>query len=320
MKLTVSSQSFRVAGNFTISRGSKTSAEVILVELQDGGYSGQGEGVPYARYGETVEQSINALQANAAAIERAEMPLGLPQAARNALDCAHWDLTAKKSGVPAYQAAGLKTLASRTTSYTLSLDTPDNMAKAALKSAHLPLLKLKLGREGDEERLAKVREALPHARLIADANEGWSEATLPAMLRACAKYKLELVEQPLPQGQDDILRTLQRGVLVCADESAHNAGSLAELRGKYDAVNIKLDKTGGLTEALKMAAAARTDGFKIMVGCMLASSLAMAPAFIIAQNADYVDLDGPLLLAEDRSPAITYLNAVMQPPQAALWG
>ena len=320
MKLQVSSQSFPIAGTFTIARGSKTAAEVILVELSDGSVTGRGEAVPYARYNETVAQCLTAIDVHAAAICRGEMPKALPKAAQNAVDCARWDLAAKKSGKPAFMSAGLRSLQPRITAYTLSLDTPAAMANAARKAAHLPLLKLKLGREGDEERLAKIREALPHAQLIVDANEGWNESVLPAMLKACVHYGVELVEQPLPQGQDDILRTLKRGLIICADESAHDTNSLNSLRGKYDAVNIKLDKTGGLTQALHMSKAAQENGFKIMVGCMLATSLAMAPAFIIAQNADYVDLDGPLLLAQDRTLAITYLNGVMQPPPTALWG
>lgn len=320
MKLTVLSQSFPIAGTFTISRGTKTAAEVILVELQDSAFKGQGEAVPYARYHETVAQCVEALEANGDAIRRGELPTGLPKAAQNALDCAQWDMAAKKLGRPAFAIAGLTVLKPCTTAYTISLDTPAAMATATFKAINLPLLKLKLGREGDEERLAKIRAVVPHARLIVDANEGWSENILPAMLKVCERYGVELVEQPLPQGEDEILLSIKRNVIICADESAHNTASLKDLRGKYDAVNIKLDKTGGLTEALRMSAAAKADGFKIMVGCMLATSLAMAPAFIIAQTADYVDLDGPLLLAKDRTPAISYINGVMQPPPAALWG
>ncbi|HEY4995342.1 MAG TPA: N-acetyl-D-Glu racemase DgcA [Aestuariivirga sp.] len=314
MKLTVKAQSFPISGTFTISRGSKTSADVILVELQDGAVTGRGEAVPYARYGETVAQCIAALEAFSGDIST------LPKAAQNALDCARWDLAAKQSGTPAFITAGLSVLKPMVTAYTLSLDTPAVMAEAARHAALYPLLKLKLGRDGDEERLAKIREAVPHARLIVDANEGWNETTLPAMLKACTRYGVELVEQPLPQAQDEMLLKMKRDIIICADESAHDAASLKSLRGKYDAVNIKLDKTGGLTEALRMSAAAKADGFKAMVGCMLATSLAMAPASIVAQNAEYVDLDGPLLLAKDRNPAINYLNGMMKPPQPALWG
>ena len=313
LKLTAYAQSFPIAGTFTISRGSKTAAEVIVVEVQDGPHIGRGEAVPYARYGETVPQCLAALHAM---VDFAS----LPRAAQNAIDCARWDLAAKKSATPAFKSAGLIQLKPIITAYTLSLDTPDAMAEAARNAAHLPLLKLKLGRDGDEDRLAKIRAAVPDARLIVDANEGWSETNLSAMLKACLRYGVELVEQPLPQGQDEILSSFKHEIIICADESAHDTASLAALRGKYDAVNIKLDKTGGLTEALRMSAAAKADGFKVMVGCMLAGSLAMAPAFIVAQTADYVDLDGPLLLAKDRTPSISYLNGVMQPPPSALWG
>jgi len=325
-KLTLSAQSFPIAGTFTISRGSKTAADVILVELEAGRFKGWGEAVPYARYNETVAQCLAALESKRHEIERGVLDdselaaLNLPKAAQNALDCALWDLLAKSTGTPAWQRAGLAAPQPQTTAYTLSLDTPQAMAAAAAKAAHMPLLKLKLGREGDEDRLAAIRAAVPQARLIVDANEGWNESVIEKMFSACARHGIELVEQPLPQGQDEALREVKRDILVCADESAHDLGSLASLRGKYDAVNIKLDKTGGLTRALAMAHEAKRQDFKIMVGCMLATSLAMAPAFLVAQLADYVDLDGPLLLAKDRTPAISYLQGQMQAPPAELWG
>ena len=324
-KLTISSQSFPIAGTFTISRGSKTVADVVVVELEAGGFNGWGESVPYARYQETVPQCLAALEVAKAKIEaglsRSEMPsLDLPKAAQNALDCAFWDLEAKRSATTVWQLARLAEPQPKVTAYTLSLDTPSAMAEAALKSVHMPLLKLKLGREGDEERLAAIRTAVPNARLIVDANEGWNEGNIQSMLACCASHGVELVEQPLPQNQDDALLGIKSEVLICADESAHDMASLPALKGKYDAVNIKLDKTGGLTEALLMAQAAQKQNFKIMVGCMLASSLAMAPAFLVAQMADYVDLDGPLLLAKDRSLAIRYERGLMFPPPAALWG
>ena len=324
-KLTISSQSFPIAGTFTISRGSKTSADVVVVRLEADGFNGWGESVPYARYQETVPQCLAALENSKAKIEsgisRAELSaLELPKAALNALDCALWDLEAKRARKPVWKLAGLIEPQPRITAYTLSLDTPSAMAEVARKSSHMPLLKLKLGREGDEVRLAAIRAAVPNARLIVDANEGWNAGNIEAMLACCAEHDVELVEQPLPQNQDDALLGIKSGVLICADESAHDASSLPSLKGKYDAVNIKLDKTGGLTEALRMAQAAKKQDFKIMVGCMLASSLAMAPAFLVAQMADYVDLDGPLLLAKDREPAISYERGLMSPPPAALWG
>ncbi|MEP6827174.1 MAG: N-acetyl-D-Glu racemase DgcA [Aestuariivirga sp.] len=324
-KLTISSQSFPIAGTFTISRGSKTVADVVVVELAADGFKGWGESVPYARYNETAPQCLAALAAAKAKIEsglsRSEIPsLGLPKAAQNALDCALWDLEAKRSATTVWKLTRLAEPQPKVTAYTLSLDTPAAMAEAARKSAHMPLLKLKLGREGDEERLSAIRAAVPNARLIVDANEGWNENIIEAMLACCARNGVEMVEQPLPQNQDDALRGIKSEVLICADESAHDMASLPALKGKYDAVNIKLDKTGGLTEALRMAEAAKAQDLKIMVGCMLATSLAMAPAFLVAQMADYVDLDGPLLLAKDRTPAIRYERGLMFPPPAELWG
>ena len=312
MDMKVSADDFAIAGTFTIARGSKTVARVVRVELVEGQFKGQGEGVPYARYGETVEQALASINSGD--------HTNLPKAAANALDCAMWDLRAKQSGKPAWQLANLEEPKPVITAYTLSLDSPEAMAEAARKVAHLPLLKLKLGREGDEQRLKLIRQALPRTRLIVDANEAWTEATIEHMLEHCAGAGVELVEQPLPAGHDDILARIKHPTLICADESAHDAASLPLLKGKYDAVNIKLDKTGGLTGALEMARAAKLHDFKIMVGCMLATSLAMAPAFLVAQLADYVDLDGPLLLAQDREPAIAYINGMMQPPLRQLWG
>jgi L-Ala-D/L-Glu epimerase len=321
LQVSARAESWPIAGTFTIARGSKTAADVVVVELARNGHRGQGECVPYARYNETVPQVLAALEQAKPHLQRLEKPqdvaaLPLPYAARNAVDCALWDVLAKESGRPVLP-ADAKALV---TAYTLSLDSPEAMAKAAFAARHRPLLKLKLGKPGDAERLAAIRAAVPAARLIVDANEGWSADILPAMLKACASVSVELVEQPLPASDDEALRGLPRQTLICADESAHGAESLAQLRGKYDAVNIKLDKTGGLTPALAMAAQAQAQGFRIMVGCMLATSLAMAPAFVVAQSADYVDLDGPLLLARDREPAISYDGSLMLPPPRALWG
>ena len=323
--ITITPESWPIAGTFTIARGSKTAADVVVVTLQRDGFAGRGESVPYARYNETVPLVVAALEAARPAIAklklRAEIPaLKLPYAAANAVDCAMWDLEAKQLGKPAWVLAGLSPPKPVITAYTLSLDTAENMAAAASRAKDRPLLKLKLGRQGDEQRLAAIRAAVPHARLIVDANEGWSPDILPAMLKACKTYGVELVEQPLPAANDDFLKGLQRDCLICADESAHGLEGLSQLKGKYDAINIKLDKTGGLTPALELATASRARNMKIMVGCMLATSLAMAPAFLIAQTADYVDLDGPLLLARDRAPAITYDCSLMQQPPSALWG
>lgn len=314
MQFECRAESWPIAGTFTIARGSKTAADVVVVKLQRNGFTGMGECVPYARYNETVPMVLAALESDW------REPTKLPRAAQNALDCALWDLYCKETGVSAFEKAGIANPQPLTTAYTLSLATPDAMAAAAKAATGRSLLKLKLGREGDAQRLAAIRAAVPNARLIVDANEGWGADILPAMLAACEMFGVELVEQPLPAGADDILLGLKRNTIICADESAHGLESLKSLKGKYDAVNIKLDKTGGLTPALAMAEVARADGFKIMVGCMLATSLAMAPAFVLAQNADYVDLDGPLLLAKDREPAITYQGSTMLPPPRALWG
>jgi L-Ala-D/L-Glu epimerase len=322
MKFECFAESWPIAGSFTIARGSKTAADVVVVKLSRNGFTGRGECVPYARYNETVPQVLAALAAARHEIEQGTnaSALALPYAARNALDCAMWDLLSKESETPVWKKLGLAEPVAKITAFTLSLDTPDAMAAAAKAALGRSLLKLKLGRDGDIERLRAIRFAVPNARLIVDANEGWTPAILPHMLAACAETGVELVEQPLPAADDEALRGLARTTLICADESAHGVESLEKLKGKYDAVNIKLDKTGGLTPALVMAKQARADGFKIMVGCMLATSLAMAPAFMVAQMADYVDLDGPLLLAKDREHAIQYDGSLMQPPPRALWG
>jgi L-alanine-DL-glutamate epimerase-like enolase superfamily enzyme len=307
-KLTIAPESWPIAGGFTISRGTKTSADVVVVTLEEGGATGRGECVPYARYDETVDSTVAALEAVRSTVERglARDAFAALQgkAARNALDCALWDLEAKLTGTPAWRRAGFAELRPLVTAYTLSLDTPAAMAASAEKAAGRPLLKLKLGAPGDVERLVAVRRAVPQARIIVDANEGWTADDLPRMFQACLEAGVELVEQPLPAGDDAVLARLRRPIVVCADESAHDREGLAALVGRYDAVNIKLDKTGGLTEALALAGAARQHDLKIMVGCMLATSLAMAPAMLVGQLADVVDLDGPLLLARDREPGI----------------
>lgn len=325
LRLTAAAESWPIAGSFTISRGSKTAADVVVATLYDGTYTGHGECVPYPRYEETVPQVLAAFEAVRPRLNdgftHADVPsLVAPHAARNALDCALWDLVAKQSGKPVWQLLGLAEPKPLVTAYTLSLDTPEAMGDAAARASHRPLLKLKLGRNGDVERLKRIRASAPHSRLIVDANEGWTPDNLGAMLGACADQGVELVEQPLPAGNDEALRGLVRAVTVCADESAHGREGLESLIGKYDAINIKLDKTGGLTEALALARAAQGRGLKIMVGCMLATSLAMAPAMLVAQFADVVDLDGPLLLKRDREPGIAFEGSQMSPAPRALWG
>jgi L-alanine-DL-glutamate epimerase-like enolase superfamily enzyme len=318
-------ETWPIAGQFTISRGAKTEAKVVVAELTDGNTVGRGECVPYARYGESVEGVAAALEAMAGAVSkgltREELQSAMPAgAARNALDCAFWDFEAKRSGCPVHELADLPAPRALTTSYTISLGTPEAMAKAAQAAADRPLLKIKLGADGDAERIAAIRAAVLSAELIVDANEGWTPGNLIANLKACAAAGVTLIEQPLPAAADDALRGLERPVPVCADESAHDRASLSALSGKYDAVNIKLDKTGGLTEALLMARAAQDLGLKIMSGCMVATSLSMAPAMLLAQVAQWVDLDGPLLLAKDREHGLRYDGSLVHPATRAVWG
>ncbi|WP_315831457.1 N-acetyl-D-Glu racemase DgcA [Bradyrhizobium prioriisuperbiae] len=314
-----------IAGSFTISRGAKTEAVVVVAKVSAGNLTGRGECTPYARYGETPESTLNAIEAMVeplrSGLDRAGLQTAMPaSAARNALDCAMLDLEAKTAGRRIWDLLGRPAPAPCTTAYTLSLGTPEAMAEAAARAAHRPLLKVKLGGDGDGARIAAVRTAAPRSELIVDANEAWTSANLEHNLNACAQVGVTLVEQPLPAGHDDALARIQRPIPVCADESVHARASLAALRDRYDAVNIKLDKTGGLTEALAMADEARALGFDIMVGCMVATSLAMAPAMLIAQQARLVDLDGPLLLSADRDGGLHYDGSTVYPPDAGLWG
>jgi L-Ala-D/L-Glu epimerase / N-acetyl-D-glutamate racemase len=325
LALSVHVERWPTAGAFTISRGAKTEAVVVVAELGDGSHRGRGERVPYARSGETVEGVAAAIEAKAADIarglDRTQLQSAMAAgAARNALDCAFWDLAAKRAGRPAHELAGLAPPAPLTTAYTVSFGSPERMAAAAAKAADRALLKVKLGGAGDPARIAAVRRAAPRCELIVDANEAWAAEDLAVNLAACAQAGVTLVEQPLPAGRDDALASVPRPVPVCADESAHGRASLAALAGKYDAVNIKLDKAGGLTEALAMAAEAERLGLTLMVGCMVATSLSMAPAMLVAQRAKVVDLDGALLLARDRPDGLRYEGSLVHPPTAALWG
>jgi L-alanine-DL-glutamate epimerase-like enolase superfamily enzyme len=327
--LKAAAERWPIAGSFTISRGAKTEAAVVVAELSDGHMTGRGECVPYARYGESVDSVVAAIEAMrqqlAAGLDRVGLQAAMkPGAARNALDCAFWDLEAKHSGRPAYQLAGLPAPRPLTTAFTISLTTPAVMAEAAAKAATRALLKIKLGGDaengGDPSRIAAVRAAAPKATLIVDANEGWNDSSLGPNLAACAAAGVVLVEQPLPEGRDQALAGMSRPIPVCADESVHDRASLSALGSKYDAVNIKLDKTGGLTEALAMAQTATQSGFIIFAGCMVATSLSMAPAVLLAQTARFADLDGPLLLARDRDPGLRYDGSLIHPPAPALWG
>lgn len=321
MTITVTPDVFRLREAFTISRGSRTEARVLTVRVLRDGIAGWGECVPYARYGETLESVTAQIAGLPAGITRAALQEALPPgAARNAVDCALWDWEAKRDGLRAWQIAGLRAPMACVTAFTLSLDTPERMRAAAARNAHRPLLKIKLGTPDDMPRLEAVRQGAPDARIIVDANEGWTPEVYAALAPHLVRMGVALVEQPLPAAADAALAEIARPLPVCADESCHDRASLPRLKGRYDMVNIKLDKTGGLTEALALRAAAQAEGFGIMVGCMVGSSLAMAPAVLLAQGAAVVDLDGPLLLAEDRPHPLRYDAAGVHPPDRELWG
>ena len=323
--LSVRAATWPLAASFTISRGSRTEARVVVAEITESGVTGRGECVPYAHYGESVEGVMAAIEALAGPIadglDRRALKRELaPGAARNALDCALWDVEAKHAGEPVWRLAGLARPGPLTTAYTLSLDSPEAMGEAAAANAARPLLKLKLDGERVIERVAAVRAAAPGARIIVDANEAWTIDLLRRTSRELARLGVEMIEQPLPAHSDGGLEGIERPVPLCADESCHDTATLAGLESRYDIINIKLDKTGGLTEALALADAARAAGLGIMVGCMIGTSLAMAPATLVAAGAAFVDLDGPLLLARDHDPGIAFAGSVMEPPPAALWG
>lgn len=323
--LFVRAERFPLAAAFTISRGTKTEAAVLTCTIRDGANAGHGECVPYARYGETLENVTEQIEAARGAIENGAsreeiLSIMKPGAARNAVDCALWDLEAKSGAGPVTERIGVATAKPLITAYTISLGEPEQMGAAARENAHRPVLKVKVGTEDDVSRIAAVAEAASNARIILDANEGWTEDNIRKHLLAAARYRVAVVEQPLPAGRDEILRNIPHPVPVCADESVHTVEGLEQLLGLYDAINIKLDKTGGLTGALTLHQRARELGFGIMVGCMVGTSLAMAPAVLLAQDADFVDLDGPLLLAKDREEPLTYEGSLVYPPSPALWG
>ncbi|HEX2558761.1 N-acetyl-D-Glu racemase DgcA [Phenylobacterium sp.] len=324
-KLTCGAERWPIAGAFTIARGAKTEAQVVVVEITEGDARGRGECVPYARYGDTVEGVLSQIESLRDAIEagldrerlQARLPAG---AARNALDCALWDLEAKLAGHPAWRLAGRARLDPVKTCYTLSFASPEAMAQAARANARRPMLKLKIGGAGDLDRVAAVRAAAPRTRLVVDANEALTFEELRRLAPEFARLDVKLIEQPLPAADDGALEGWASPVLLCADESCHTRGDLARCAARYGAVNIKLDKAGGLSEALAMVEEARRLRLEVMVGCMVATSLAMAPAMILAQGAEFVDLDGPLLLAKDREPGLRFLGSLVEPPTPELWG
>lgn len=327
LTLTIRAESFPIRGTFRISRGAKTQAQVLVAELRDAdGRVGRGECVPYGRYGESIDSVTAAMETTrdlfARGMDRRRLLYALPAgAARNALDCALWDLAAKRAGRPAWELAGLAPPEPVTTAFTLSIDSPDAMEQAAAAATDRPLLKLKLAGDGaDLDRVAAVRRAAPGSRLIVDANEGWTPDDLTTLPDALARLGVEMIEQPLPAGADTALEGFRSPIPIGADESAHGLAGLEELANRYDVINVKLDKTGGLTEGLAVKARAQSLGLSVMVGCMVASSLSMAPALLLAQGADYVDLDGPLLLARDREPGLRYDGATLFPDDGGIWG
>ena len=326
-EITAEIQSWPIAGAFTISRGAKTEARVVVASVSEHGLTGYGECVPYARYGENEKDVVAAIKAQQPAISdgmsRAELQRVMPRgAARNALDCALWDLETKLAGKPAWELAGLGAPRALTTAYTLSLAAPEEMHEAAKAAAHRPILKLKLGQGGEEDvaRVEAVRAGAPNAALIVDANEGWKPEDVLPLAHEFARLGVSLIEQPVPAKEDEVLRGIESPVPLCADESAHGLEGMLRLVGLYDFINVKLDKTGGLTEALAVIRCAKLRKLRVMVGCMVSTSLAMAPAMLAAQQADYVDLDGPLLLAQDREPSLRYEGSLVYPPESKLWG
>lgn len=324
-RLTISVERFPILGKFVIARGAKTEAIVVVATIENKDFRGRGEAVPYARYGESVESVLRQVDSVRSAIEvgadRAELQSLLPPgAARNALDCALWDFAAKQSGISVHELVSLPPPKPITTAYTISVGSASEMAQAAANASLRPLLKIKLAGEGDADRLSAVRSAAPNATLIVDANEAWSMDNLEHNLADCAKFGVALIEQPLPAGQDAQLANIEHIVPIYADESVHDRTGLETLRERYDGINVKLDKTGGLTEALALVRQAEALGFELMIGCMVASSLAMAPALLLGSRARFVDLDGPLLLAADRPEGLRYEGSLIYPPSRDLWG
>jgi L-alanine-DL-glutamate epimerase-like enolase superfamily enzyme len=321
MQIEMTHDVFKLAQVFTISRGSRTEAKVLTVKVSKDGAVGYGECVPYARYDETLESVAAEIAELPANLTRATLQDLLPAgAARNAVDCALWDLEAKQAGKRVWDLLGISAPKPEITAYTLSLATPEKMQEQAAINAHRPLLKIKLGTPDDMARLEAVRAGAPVSRIIVDANEGWTAEVYAELAPHLLRLGVQMVEQPLPAGEDDMLAEIERPLPVCADEACHDRTSLPALKGKYDMINIKLDKSGGLTEALALKEAGIAAGYDVMVGCMVGSSLAMAPATILAQGVAFTDLDGPLLLAEDRDQPLKFDDAGVHAPTTRLWG
>ncbi len=323
MRLTVREERWPIRGGFRIARGAKSEAVIVLVEVEHDGHMGRGECVPYARFGHTVSHVVDTLRkvdTSRAPIDRNQIQSMFPAgAARNALDCALWDLEAKMKRRPVWQLAGLPPPTPSRTGFTISLGTPEEMGRAAKEARDWPLLKLKLDAENIGERLAAVRENAPSSDIVVDANESWTTSVLEKVLSSPPEGVM-LIEQPLPAKADPYLTQIVPPIPLCADESAHTSADLPNLQDKYQAINIKLDKSGGLTQAIHMARQAKEMGFDIMLGCMVATSLAMAPAMMLTPLATWVDLDGPALLSRDRQPPLGFRRGCVFPPSPELWG
>lgn len=324
MKIEAKEEIWPLSHPFRISRGSRTEAQVVVVTAADGEHVGRGECVPIKRYGQSADSVLAQIDAikGEKNLDRDKLQQSLPPgAARNALDCALWDLEAKRSGKRVWELAAIPILDEVMTSLTISLDTPKEMADDAAAAAELPILKLKLGGDdADVARVEAVRAAAPNARLLIDANESWSPRHYQNIVPALNELGVELIEQPFPAANDEVLQTLDHPIPVCADESCHTTTDLPHLKDRYEVINVKLDKTGGLSEALRLCERARESGFKLLIGCMVCTSLSIAPARLLASNADWVDLDGPLLLARDREHGFCYRNGKIEMPSRQLWG
>jgi L-alanine-DL-glutamate epimerase-like enolase superfamily enzyme len=323
LELKVNEQCWPLDKPFRIARGTRTEARVVVVTVTDGQHTGRGEAVPIARYNQSVASVLAQIESMKSEknLDQHRIQELLPAgAARNALDCALWDLEAKISGKRAWELANIPMVPKVETSFTISLDPPEKMAAAAKSNADAPILKLKLGDDVDLARVEGVREAAPAVRLLIDANESWSPAHYQKIVPALHELGVELIEQPFPSDADEVLETLDHPVPICADESCHTSADLSRLTNRYEMLNVKLDKTGGLTEALLLSKRARENGFKLLIGCMVCTSLGIAPARLLASTADYVDLDGPLLLARDRDHGIIYENSQIGLPSRQLWG
>jgi len=323
--LAVRHDPFPLRAPFRIARGVKTAADVVTVTIREGDAQGWGEGVPYPRYGETIEAAIAAIEAVRDLIEggatRADIARAMPAgAARNAVDCALWDLEARLAGTSVAALAGLLPVAALASAITIGIDTPQAMAEVARTVARVPLLKIKVDREGAAEQIAAVRAVALTPRLIVDPNESWRVADIADRLPMLLAQRVDLLEQPVPAGEDEGLAELAGTIPICADEALHTRADLDRLAGRYSHVNVKLDKTGGLTEALALAAEARERGFGVMVGCMVCSSLGIAPAMLVAGDADFVDLDGPLWLAADRPGGARDEGGILTAPAPGFWG